>query len=108
MRRIGMRDLMMAMALAAGLSMTAAAKPVQYDLPEETAEFAPGPGLDVVRANCVACHSADYISTQPRNLPDPGAFWTAEVNKMRHSYGAPVDESNVQAIVAYLVATYGR
>ena len=55
---------------------------------------------------CTACHSADYIITQPRGLPDPMAFWTAEVNKMRHSYGAPVEESDVQAIVAYLVATY--
>lgn len=103
-----MRALMMATILTARLAMPAAAKPVQYDLPAETAEFAPGSGLDVVRANCVACHSADYISTQPRNLRDPGAFWTAEANKMRHSYGAPVEEADVQAIVAYLVATHGR
>lgn len=103
-----MRDLMMALVLTVGLTTTATAKPVQYDMPEETAELAPGPGLDVAQANCVACHSADYIATQPRNLRDPGAFWTAEVNKMRHSYGAPVPETDVQAIVAYLVATYGR
>ena len=103
-----MRDLMMALVLTAGLTTTATAKPVQYDLPEDTAELAPGPGLDAAQANCVACHSADYIATQPRNLGDPGAFWTAEVNKMRHSYGAPVPEADVQAIVAYLVATYGR
>ena len=77
-------------------------------MPEETAEFAPGPGLDVTQANCMACHSADYISTQPRSLRDPGAFWTAEVNKMRHRYAAPVEQADVQAIVAYLVATYGR
>jgi mono/diheme cytochrome c family protein len=103
-----MRTIIIAAAMGAGLAAIATAKPVQYDLPEETAEFAPGPGLDVAQANCVACHSADYISTQPRNLPDPSAFWTAEVNKMRHSYGAPVAESDVPAIVAYLVATYGR
>lgn len=103
-----MRALTMATILAAGLAVPVAAKPVQYNLPEETAEFAPGPGLDVVRANCVACHSADYISTQPRDFRDPGAFWTAEVNKMRHSYGAPIEEADVQAIVAYLVATYGE
>jgi sulfite dehydrogenase (cytochrome) subunit B len=102
-----MRALMMATALTVGLAVTAAAKPVRFDLPEETAEFSRGPGLAVAQANCVACHSADYISTQPRNLRDPGAFWTAEVNKMRHSYGAPVEDADVQAIVAYLVATYG-
>ncbi|MDN3564303.1 hypothetical protein QWZ14_07975, partial [Paeniroseomonas aquatica] len=81
-----MRVLTVAAALAAGLAAAAAAKPIQYELPEETAELAPGPGLDVAQANCVACHSADYISTQPRNLRDPGAFWTAEVTKMRHVY----------------------
>ncbi len=59
-------------------------------------------------ANCVACHSADYISTQPRGLRDPAAFWSAEVAKMRHVYGAPVDEADVNAIVDYLVAAYGR
>jgi mono/diheme cytochrome c family protein len=103
-----MRDLTIVVALAAGLAMPAAAKPIQYELPEETAEYAPGPRRNVVRASCVACHSADCMSTQPRNLRDPAAFWTAEVNKMRHSYGAPVEEADVQTVVAYLVATYGR
>ena len=103
-----MRPVIMAMALIAGLAATAGAKPVQYDLPEETAELVPGPGQDVAQANCVACHSADYISTQPRNLRDPAAFWTAEVTKMRRVDGAPVEELAVQAIVDYLVAAYGR
>ena len=103
-----MRAVIMATALAGGLAVAATAKPVQYALPAETAELAAGPGLEVAQANCVACHSADYISTQPRNLRDPAAFWTAEVTKMRHVYGAPVEESAVQAIVDYLVAAYGR
>ena len=93
-----------AIILAAGI---ATAAPIRYELPEETAELAPGPGQDVAKA-CTACHSADYITTQPRGLPDPAAFWTAEVNKMRHSYGAPIEASDVQTIVGYLVATYGR
>ncbi len=99
---------MLAGAVAFGLMSAVAARPVQYDLPEETAELAPGPGLDVVQGNCGACHSADYITTQPRNFRDPAAFWQAEVTKMRHVYGAPIDESDVPAIVAYLAATYGR
>lgn len=101
-----MRAIIMAAALAGGLAVAATAKPIQYELPDETAELAPGPGLEVAQANCVACHSADYISTQPRNFRDPTAFWTAEVNKMRHSYGAPIEESDVKAIVNYLAATY--
>jgi sulfite dehydrogenase (cytochrome) subunit B len=103
-----MRRIMLAAAMAAGLTAAALARPVSYDLPEETAELAPGPGLEIAQANCVACHSADYIATQPRTLRDPAAFWTAEVNKMRHSYGASVEDSDVKAIVDYLVATYGR
>ena len=69
-----MRTFTLAAVLLSGLVTAVAAKPVQYDLPEETAELAPGPGQDVAQANCAACHSADYISTQPRNLRDPGAF----------------------------------
>lgn len=103
-----MRAIIMAAALAGGLAVAATAKPIQYELPDETAELAPGPGLEVAQANCVACHSADYISTQPRTFRDPTAFWTAEVNKMRHSYGAPIEESDVKAIVNYLAATYGH
>ena len=105
---IDMRTVIIAAAMGAGLATIATAKSVRYDLPDETAELASGPGLDVAQANCVACHSADYISTQPRNLPDPSGFWAAEVTKMRHSYGAPVAEADVPAIVAYLVAAYGR
>ena len=103
-----MRAIIMAATFAGGLAVAATARPIHYELPEETAELAPGPGLEVVQANCVACHSADYISTQPRNFRDPTSFWTAEVNKMLHSYGAPVEESDVKAIVDYLAATYGR
>lgn len=103
-----MRVLTLAACLVAGLAVTVSAAPVTYDLPEETAEFAPGPGQEVTQANCVACHSADYVATQPRGLVNPTAFWTAEVNKMRHVYGAPIEETDVPAIVAYLAATYGR
>lgn len=103
-----MRALTMAMALAVGVALAAAAKPIAYELPEETAELAPGPGLEVAQANCLACHSPDYISTQPRSFPDPRAFWASEVTKMRRVYGAPIEETDVQAIVDYLVAAYGR
>lgn len=99
---------MLAGVLAIGLASAVGARPVQYDLPEETAEFAPGPGLDTVQGNCGACHSADYVTTQPRTFANPRAFWSAEVTKMRHTYGAPIDESDVPAIIEYLVTTYGR
>jgi len=82
------------------------AKPVTLKLPEETAQFKPGPNLDVVQANCTACHSADYIQTQPRGPKFGKDFWTAEVNKMIKVYGAPIDANDVPKIVEYLAATY--
>jgi mono/diheme cytochrome c family protein len=82
------------------------AAPVSYKIPEETAAFRPGPGLDVVRNNCTACHSADYINTQPRGPKFKKDFWQAEVTKMIKVYGAPIDEADVGKIVDYLAATY--
>ena len=90
------------------LATSALAAPHSYALPEETAELAPGPNLETVQGNCGACHSSEYISTQPRTFADPRAFWTAEVAKMQHAYGAPVADADVPAIVDYLAATYGR
>ena len=85
----------------------ALAAPRTYELPEETAVLAPGPNLDLVQGNCAGCHSAEYVSTQPRGLPDPEAFWTAEVIKMRKVYGAPLQDADLDAIVHYLTVTYG-
>jgi sulfite dehydrogenase (cytochrome) subunit B len=90
------------------LSMASAAgwaAPITYKLPPDTAELAPGPGRDSAEV-CSACHSVDYITTQPRRLPNPTAFWTAEVTKMRHAYGAPIDDAEARKIIDYLVATY--
>src|SRR5260370_35515720 len=88
-----------------GLSLGSAnAAPVNYTPPDETAAFKPGPTLDVVRNNCTACHSADYISTQPRGLKKD--FWQAEVTKMIKVYGAPIEDADVGKIVDYLAATY--
>jgi sulfite dehydrogenase (cytochrome) subunit B len=93
-------------AIAAVGLVAAEAAPVSYTLPEETAAFNPGPNLDVVRNNCTACHSADYIETQPRNVKSKMDFWQAEVTKMIKVYGAPIDDADVGKIVDYLSATY--
>ena len=82
------------------------AKPVSYKLPNETAAFKPGPNLDVVQSNCTACHSADYVQTQPRGPKFKEDFWRAEVTKMIKVYGAPIDDADVGKIVDYLAQTY--
>jgi sulfite dehydrogenase (cytochrome) subunit B len=100
-------QLLPALAAIAALGAGAAtAAPLNYAAPEETAAFKPGPNLDVVQNNCTACHSADYISTQPRGEKFKRDFWQAEVTKMIKVYGAPIDEADVGKIVDYLAATY--
>ena len=77
-----------------------------YTLPDETAAFKPGANLDTVQNNCTACHSADYIKTQPRGEKFKKDFWAAEVTKMIKVYGAPIEDADVGKIVDYLTANY--
>ena len=95
----------LAVALAASLG-SAYAAPLSYTVPDEVAAFKPGPNLETVQNNCTACHSADYIKTQPRGPKFKRDFWQAEVNKMIKVYGAPIDEADVGKIVDYLTQTY--
>ena len=95
------------LAAVAGLALgTANAAPVSYKLPDETAAFKPGPNLEVVQNNCTACHSADYVNTQPRGPKFKKDFWQAEVTKMIKVYGASIDDADAGKIVEYLAATY--
>jgi cytochrome c5 len=71
---------------------------VNVDLPDSGRMFE-GPGADAVNANCLACHSAGMVLTQPKLAR---AAWQAEVEKMRKTYKAPIDEKDVPAIVDYL------
>lgn len=73
---------------------------VNVDFPDSDRRFE-GPGADLVNNNCLACHSAGMVLTQPRLSR---AAWQAEVEKMQKTYKAPVDVADVPAIVDYLVA----
>ena len=90
-----------------GLAGIAAANaaPVEYKLPEETYALKPGPNLDVAQNNCTACHSADYIKTQPI-MTSKTDFWQAEVTKMIKVYGAQIEDADVPRIVEYLSTAY--
>jgi len=99
--------ILLALAATTTLGLVAAqAVPVVYKLPEETAQFKPGPNLEVVKNNCSGCHSADYVKIQPQNVKSKKDFWQAEVTKMIKVYGASIDEADVPKIVDYLAATY--
>ncbi|MBI1170155.1 cytochrome c [bacterium] len=86
------------------LPLASLAAPVTYDVPDETATFLPGPGVDVAEANCATCHSTDYINYQPPKMGEK--FWSGEVAKMIKVYGAPISDADAKVIAAYLAATY--
>lgn len=75
-------------------------KSVNVDLPFGDRTFPDGPGSDLVNNNCLACHSAGMVLTQPTLSQTQ---WRAEVEKMRTAYKAPIDPKDVDAIVGYLV-----
>lgn len=77
---------------------------LRITLPPETATLKPGPGADLANSICLTCHSADYVSTQPRLSR---AAWTAGVQKMKTKYGAPILDNQVDPLVEYLVKNYG-
>ena len=70
--------------VAFALCAKASAADLRFALPPETATFKTGPGVEVAKTQCLVCHSADYISTQPRL---PRAFWKANIEKMKAKYG---------------------
>ena len=90
--------------LALPLVVWAAEKSITLPPDDAYAELAPGPGVELVRANCVLCHSTDYIVTQPRS---DAKQWQGVVTKMMKVYGALINEQDAQAIVEYLVSAHG-
>jgi hypothetical protein len=98
-----------AMAAIAGHTSTAASRltnftSVDVDLAFGDRMFPDGPNADAINNNCLACHSAGMILTQP---PLPRKVWEAEVEKMRNVYKAPVAEADITSIVDYLTRIKG-
>ena len=79
-----------------GLTLHSAA----VKLPDDARVFPGGDKADVVNANCLTCHSAGMVLTQPKLSR---SAWQGEVEKMSKAYKAPVAETDVSAIVDYLV-----
>lgn len=83
-----------------------AARPVTFTLPEETIpeDLADAEGEAVVN-HCTACHSLEYLVTQPRGK---GAqFWKDEVAKMVNVYKAPIEPADAEAVAAVLARKFG-
>ena len=89
------RAVVFALSLAAGVAFAA-----------EDTKLKEGPGLDKVRAACVACHSLDYIPLNSPFLDQKG--WEAVVTKMVKAFGAPIGEEDQKPIAEYLAKYYGK
>jgi len=99
----------LASALAACLAAAAAeAATKSITLPPDGAQMKAStlPGYAKAQANCVACHSAEYMLYQPPTAPR--AYWEAMVKRMKTVFNAPIDEADMPVIVDYLVKTYGN
>jgi cytochrome c553 len=74
-------------------------KSVNVDLPFGERMFQ-GPGSEALNNNCLACHSAGMVLTQPALSREQ---WHAEVEKMLTAYKAPTDPKDIDAIVNSLM-----
>ena len=91
---------------AALLAAAALAQPAEIELPfgETPAELS-DPASALVVGKCSACHSLDYITTQPRGK---GAqFWRDSVAKMVTVYKAPISPEEADALAATLSSKFG-
>ena len=101
-RNITGRRAVFAVAVAACCGSVLATK---IELPPEASRLKDAPGVERANAQCMTCHSADYVITQPRGKPL--AFWKAEVEKMKNVYGAQIPADDIAPIADYLTRAYG-
>jgi len=78
---------------------------VSFDIPNGERTFPGGAAADAINNNCLACHSAGMVLTQPAVSR---SVWQGEVDKMRNFYKAPVAAADVPAIVDYLAKLADR
>ena len=94
-----------ALALAPAFAVAA---PKTITLPPDgtVLRASPLPGYAKAQADCVVCHSAEYMLYQPPNAGRP--YWDAMTKRMKAVFKAPFDDADIPLIVDYLSATYGN
>lgn len=100
------RAILMATGLA--LASTAGAGVKNITLPPDGVQLRTSelPGYEKARAQCVACHSAEYMQYQPPTAARP--YWEGTVKRMKQVFKAPLEDADMAEIVDYLVKTYGN
>jgi mono/diheme cytochrome c family protein len=91
-----------------GLAGLAFAGSKNIQLPPDVVQLKPSPlpGYAKAQANCVACHSAEYMQYQPPSAARP--YWDAMVKRMKTVFKAPIADEDMPAMVEYLAKTYGN
>jgi mono/diheme cytochrome c family protein len=84
----------------------AVTKTIQIPPDAEQLKPSPLPGYAKAQANCVACHSAEYMLYQPASAPR--GYWENMVKRMKAVFKAPIADEDIPVIVDYLVKTYGN
>jgi hypothetical protein len=77
---------------------------INVEFPDPGRLFPGGDKAEAINNNCLACHSAEMVLTQPTLSRTE---WQSEVDKMRNVYKAPVATEDVPAIVDYLASRGG-
>jgi cytochrome c553 len=72
---------------------------VSVVLPESERTFAGGGAAEAINKECLICHSASMVLTQPEMSLKQ---WKAEEEKMRSVYDAPIDPKDDDVIADYL------
>src|SRR5437764_4419097 len=92
--------------LAACASAGAVTKTMELPPDGMQLKASPLPGYAKAQANCVACHSAEYMLYQPASAPR--GYWENMVKRMKTVFKAPIADEDMPLIVDYLVKTYGN
>ncbi|MEH3160408.1 MAG: cytochrome C nitrite reductase [Sphingomonas taxi] len=74
---------------------------VRISLPDDPATKPGGSNPALIERNCLACHSVEMITTQPKLPPEK---WAATIEKMRTVYGAQIAKADEPALVAALAS----
>lgn len=106
MNRTPLRIVVAAAVLAATGTSYAVIKTMQGPPDTVVLKPSPMPGYAKAMANCVSCHSAEYMQYQPATAPR--AYWDAMVHRMKTVFKAPVEDADMPDIVDYLAKTYGN
>jgi len=72
---------------------------VSVELPASGTLFPAGDGAVIANSQCLICHSAGMVLTQPARTQEQ---WKETINKMRSAYGAPLPAEQVDPLATYL------